>query len=357
MSTIHPFSEQLLIWYEKNARDLPWRQTTDPYLIWLSEVILQQTRVAQGLPYFEKFKENFPTVFDLAAAPENVLLRHWQGLGYYSRARNLQKTAKIVVEQFKGVFPKSYLELIKLPGIGPYSAAAISSFAFGEPHAVVDGNVFRILARYFGIDVDIADSKNRKIFENLANDLLIKSQAAKFNQSIMEFGSLQCSPSPNCTDCPLRLSCFAFQNDKVNLLPIKTNKVKISSRYFNYFVIEKNNKILVKKRTNKDIWAGLYEFYLIETTYTLGLSEILLNDKKMAFLQNFVIELSSPKAHKLSHQKIFTKAFYVQIPDNFEIEIDEEYEWKTALELDELGKPVLIGNLITDNLHLPIFNF
>jgi len=356
MSTIHPFSEQLVSWYEKNARDLPWRQTNDPYLIWLSEVILQQTRVAQGLPYFEKFKENFPTVFDLAAAPENVLLRHWQGLGYYSRARNLQKTAKIVVEQFKGFFPKSYQELIKLPGIGPYSAAAISSFAFGEPHAVVDGNVFRILARYFGIEADIADSKNRKIFEKLANDLLIKSQAAKFNQSIMEFGSLQCSPSPNCDGCPIKIGCFAFLNGKVNSLPVKTNKVKISSRFFNYFVIEKNNKILVKKRANKDIWAGLYEFYLIETESVLSLQGILLNDKKIAFFANFTNELPAPKPHQLSHQKIYSKAFHVQIPDNFEFEIDGEYEWKSAKELEELGKPVLIGNLITDNLHLPVFN-
>ncbi len=350
LSKNHPFSVAVLNWYDNNARNLPWRQTRDPYLIWLSEVILQQTRVQQGLPYFEIFSNVFPTVFDLAHADEEQVLRLWQGLGYYSRARNLHKTAKYVANELNGKFPDSYQELIKLPGIGPYSAAAISSFAYEEHQAVVDGNVFRILARYFGLSHDIAVAKNRNIFADLANELMPQGKASRFNQAIMEFGSLQCSPSPTCQTCPLQISCVAFAENKVNNLPIKTKKTKIVERFFRYFVIEKNNSFLVQKRQNKDIWHSLYEFYLIEGKEPLELLNLLENDKFLQNLPGVWQELKSRKPHQLSHQKIFMKAWIIQIPDNFVLENIGGLEWKTAIEFENLGKSVLIENLLLDNL-------
>jgi A/G-specific adenine glycosylase len=350
MAQIHPFSTTILNWYSINARNLPWRQTKDPYLIWLSEVILQQTRVQQGLPYFEKFRENFPNVNDLANASEDFVLRLWQGLGYYSRARNLHKTAKFISSHFKGEFPNTYIELLQLPGIGPYSAAAISSFAFDEHQAVVDGNVFRILARYFGLKEDIADAKNRKIFSDLANDLMPKGLAAQFNQAIMEFGSLQCSPIPSCGDCPLRNSCFAFSNKQVNELPVKTKKIKITQRFFHYFVIKKNNSFLIQKRLNKDIWQQLFEFYLLEQSESQDLDNLLENDKFLGNLPGTWEELRPMKPHQLSHQKIFCKAWRIQIPDNFELEKPQQMVWKTFSEFENLGKPVLVDHLLIDNL-------
>jgi len=349
MKQIHTFSEKIISWYSKNARLLPWRATRDPYLIWLSEVILQQTRVQQGLPYFEKFKNNFPTVFDLANAPEDIVLRNWQGLGYYSRARNLHKTAKLIAFDWNGIFPTTYQELIKMPGIGPYSAAAISSFAFDEHQAVVDGNVFRILARYFGIRHDIAEPKNRKIFADLANELMPVGKAALFNQSIMEFGSIQCSPAPNCSTCPLQETCTANLTHCVDSLPVKVKKSKMSHRFFHYFVIEKNNSFLVQKRLQKDIWHSLFEFYLVESTEPKELEDLLENDHFLAKLRGNWVALQQTKPHQLSHQKIFTKAWYIQIPDNFEVELQGNYQWKSAVEFENLGKSVLMENLLIDN--------
>ncbi len=345
----HFFTDTILIWYQSNARDLPWRQTRDPYLIWLSEVILQQTRVQQGLPYYEAFKDKFPTVSDLAKAPEELVLRTWQGLGYYSRARNLHKTAKFVCEDLGGRFPTSYEELVKLPGIGPYTAAAISSFAFDEHQAVVDGNVFRVLSRYFGLNHDIAESKNRKVYAELANELMPKGKAALFNQSIMEFGALQCSPVPSCSNCPLMGTCAALANNQVSILPIKSKKVKIIDRFFHYFVIEKNNAFLVKKRVNKDIWNSLHEFYLKEEKEQKELSYFLENDIFLTNLPGIWQQLSTRKPHQLSHQKIHLKAWHIQIPDNFVIENQPPMEWKTGSEFNKLGKSVLIENLLLDN--------
>lgn len=345
----HIFTETVLNWYQSNARDLPWRQTRDPYLIWLSEVILQQTRVQQGLPYFEAFKQKFPTVIDLAKAPEDVVLRTWQGLGYYSRARNLHKTAKFLAHELQGRFPSSYEELLKLPGIGPYTAAAISSFAFDEHQAVVDGNVFRILSRYFGLHQDIAEAKNRKVYAELANELMPKGKAALFNQSIMEFGALQCSPSPSCSNCPLIETCVAFASNQVSVLPIKTKKGKIVDRFFHYFVIEQKNAFLVQKRLNNDIWNRLYEFYLKEEKEPKDLVYFLENDNFLANLSGVWYELIIRKPHQLSHQKIHLKAWHIQIPDNFVLENQHQMEWKTGSEFDNLGKSVLIENLVLDN--------
>ncbi len=350
---IHPFSTTLLSWYRDHARDLPWRNTKDPYVIWLSEVVLQQTRVAQGTPYFHALLLAFPSVQDLAVAEEATLFRIWQGLGYYSRARNLHKTAKHIVKN-GGIFPNNYADLIKLPGIGPYTAAAIASFAFDEPKPVVDGNVFRILARYFGVETDILHSSARKIFTELAEGLISLDQPATFNQAIMEFGSLQCSPVPQCGSCPLRTSCVAYATDRTQILPIKAKKKPVRERFLAYFIFEYRGKIWVRQRTQKDIWAGLWEFYLVELP-DLGASLDLLAEDPVVgpwFADLAAFALRAPSAHILSHQKLISNAWHIQIPDHFEMPHSEEYQWIEPQDFNKLGKPVLLLNLITDNLSL-----
>ena len=348
-SSLHPFAESLLNWYKGHARDLPWRQTRDPYLIWLSEIILQQTRVAQGLPYFYKLSEAFPSVYDLAAADETTLFRLWQGLGYYSRARNLHKTARYVVDSLDGKFPNTYAALIQLPGVGPYTAAAIASFAFDEAKPVVDGNVFRILARYFGIETDIMHSSARKEFTTLAEELIPESDPARFNQAIMEFGSLQCSPSPSCDTCPLNGSCFAHQHHRIHDLPVKSKAKAQRVRNFQYFIIEKEGKILVHRRQKKDIWQGLWEFFCVESE---DLNKSIERYPFLSLMKAFMVPLSSPGIHVLSHQKIVSQAFLIRLPEKFSFELPEDHQWILSSEFEQMGKPVLLLNLITDNLVL-----
>lgn len=301
------FTETLLSWYPNHKRDLPWRNTHDPYIIWLSEIILQQTRVAQGLPYFLAFAEQYPTVEDLAAAPADEVLRLWQGLGYYSRARNLHFCAQEVTEKYGGTFPKNYRELLTLKGVGSYTAAAIASFAYGEAVAVVDGNVFRVLARYFGIDTDIASPAGKKTFEKLANSLIPESQAGTFNQAIMEFGSLQCTPkNPDCGSCPLAVGCEAFRQGRVGELPVKINKVKVKIRHFLYLYIYGEEKLVVNKRISGDIWEGLYDFPVIETTelFDPGERHALLEElREMGIQVHWQPERQFK--HLLTHQRIF----------------------------------------------------
>ena len=261
------FHNTLIKWYLQNKRDLPWRKTTNPYPIWLSEIMLQQTRVAQGTPYFLSFTAAFPTVFDLAKANEEQVLKLWQGLGYYSRARNLHKTAQTVAFEMNGVFPDNYADLLKLKGIGEYTAAAIASFSYNECVPVVDGNVFRVLSRYFDVETDIAQASAKKEFAALAFELMPKDNPAQFNQAIMEFGALQCVPkNPNCTECVFNNSCAALQKKKVDQLPVKSKKTKVRNRYFNYIVaVDDLENTIIQKRTAKGIWHNLYEFPLIET--------------------------------------------------------------------------------------------
>ncbi|MDP5122125.1 MAG: A/G-specific adenine glycosylase, partial [Spirosomaceae bacterium] len=260
------FSKKIIPWFEQHQRNLPWRHTQDPYAIWLSEIILQQTRVAQGLPYYNRFLSHLPTIQDFANAPQEEILRLWQGLGYYSRARNMHATAKVIIEKYDGTFPDNYNELVKLKGIGPYTGAAIASFAFGEAVPVVDGNVFRVLSRVFGIETDIAASSARKEFTELAETLIPQDSPAAFNQAIMEFGALQCTPhQPNCMFCPLQDTCYAFQHEAQGVLPVKLKKTKVRNRYFNYFAVQQDEHFLMNKRAENDIWSGLYEFYLVET--------------------------------------------------------------------------------------------
>jgi len=312
------FSNSLLLWYLQNKRDLPWRNTTNPYPIWLSEIMLQQTRVAQGLPYFLAFTEAFPTILDLAKADEEQVLKLWQGLGYYSRARNMHKTAQIIAFDLGGNFPNNYNDLIKLKGIGEYTAAAIASFAFNEVVPAVDGNVFRVLSRYFNIDTDIASSGAKKEFTALAKELIPNDNPALFNQAIMEFGALQCVPkNPNCESCIFNSSCAALQKKKVAELPVKSMKVKVTNRYLNYLVfLDNNNNTIINKRTEKGIWHNLYEFPVIEAESELDFDS-LSNIIKNRYSENDILSVTTYNneqiIHKLSHQKLHINFYKVAV--------------------------------------------
>jgi A/G-specific adenine glycosylase len=316
------FTKTLLKWYENNSRDLPWRRTRDPYLIWISEIILQQTRIAQGLGYYTRFIERFSSVGELAQSEEQEVLKFWQGLGYYSRARNLLAAAKEIMEIHNGKFPDSYEKLIKLKGIGEYTAAAISSIAFNLPTPVVDGNVLRFFSRYFGIDnaVDTIAGK-RKIYEKTLASM-DKKQPGIFNQAIMEFGALYCKPSnPDCSNCLFKKDCFAFQNGLVDHLPVKSRSKEPRIRYFYYLVIIRKNpkgeKLLyLRKRMEKDVWQNLYDFPMIETVKEISDEELLTSSEwKAIFGQSqFRITFRSDQyKHVLTHQVIFAK-FYVIHP-------------------------------------------
>ncbi len=341
------FSNLLVQWYLQNKRDLPWRNTQNPYPIWLSEIMLQQTRVVQGLPYFLSFMNAFPTVFDLAKADEEQVLKLWQGLGYYSRARNLHKAAQYVAFQCNGVFPKSYIELLKLKGIGEYTAAAIASFSYNEAVPVVDGNVFRVLSRYFNIETDIAAASAKKEFAALAFELMPKNDPAIFNQAIMEFGALQCVPkNPNCEICPMNNSCLALQKKKVHLLPVKSKKLKVKNRFFNYLIIEDdNNKTIVQKRTGKGIWENLYEFPLIESESVVDFDNIILPIKEHLKV-NEIISIremdSNNKTHKLSHQHLDIKFWKVKIKG----EVNGGIDYET---LKTYPFPIVIYNFIEND--------
>ena len=271
------FGRTIINWYHQNKRDLPWRNTNNSYLIWLSEIILEQTRVEQGLPYFLKFSKTYPTVESFANASEDQILRMWQGLGYYSRGRNMLKTAKVIQKDYKGVFPKAYADLITLTGIGEYTAAAISSFSSNEAKAVVDGNVYRLIARYFGISTPINSTLGKKEFQAIADELLDKNNAGEHNQAMIEFGALQCKPkNPDCTICPFQGSCFAYHHQKINELPVKIKKLTIRERFFYFFLIKNGDESLIKRRDNSDIWAGLHDLPSIEFSGRTGM-EVLVN--------------------------------------------------------------------------------
>jgi len=361
------FSFNLMGWYEQHKRTLPWRNIQDPYLIWLSEIILQQTRVSQGLPYYLRFAEAFPTVADMAKAEEKEVLRLWQGLGYYSRARNMHQSSKMVIEKFGGQFPNTYQEILALKGVGSYTAAAIASFAFGEAVAVVDGNVFRVLARVFGVEEDIASGKGQKIFQALANELLPKNQSAIYNQAIMEFGAMYCKPTaPDCPNCIFRDNCFAFAHKKQSVLPIKIKKLKIKYRSFNYLVFSYQNKLMMKERGEGDIWQGLYDFALLETDeitsieneeHTIEILRDKLLDMSLLAMQigktiipNLTVErVSQSYKHVLTHQQISAQFIYLQIhSDNLaeKILMENNLQLYTMDEVNELPKPILIVNYL-----------
>ncbi len=315
-------SETLIHWYTINKRSLPWRDTNDPYVIWVSEIILQQTRVAQGTDYFLRFIQRFPDISTLANAAEEEVLNYWQGLGYYSRARNLHAAAQQIIKHNAGKFPDQYELIVALPGIGSYTAAAIASFAFRLPFAVVDGNVFRFVTRYFGIDTPIDDVKTRKQVTELATLLLNMNQPDIHNQAIMEFGALQCTPfSPDCSKCPFEISCFANLNRVVAELPKKRKKLPPQHRYFYYFCFIQNNSTYLQKRIAQDIWHNLYEFPLFESPEALSLKQ--LQDeaffKKLTDSISFTILAVSPMIkHVLSHQIINATFLTLSITENNE---------------------------------------
>jgi A/G-specific adenine glycosylase len=345
------FSKKVVEWYDQHKRNLPWRSTKDPYRIWLSEVILQQTRVIQGLPYYQKFIETFPTVLALAKAPEQKVLRLWQGLGYYTRARNLHKCANEIARAHNGNFPQRFEELKMLPGIGDYTAAAIASIAFAEPVAVVDGNVFRVLSRIFGIDTPINTPEGKKLFFELANTLIPSEHPDVHNQAVMEFGALYCTPkNPLCQGCVFQLSCVANKSGLQGQLPVKQRLKKIRKRYFYYFAIQKGNACLMKRRAEKDIWHGLFDFYLIEKKRPADplklVSEVSL--LKKGALKNCVIETSKRYKHVLSHQVIHSR--FVQIKLNGgTLKHTNDLKFYSFKKIAGLPKPVLISRFLTDH--------
>jgi A/G-specific adenine glycosylase len=314
---VKEFSEKLLRWYTINKRELPWRETKDPYKIWLSEIILQQTQVAQGLSYYQKFVSNYPSVKDLAKAPIDRVMKDWQGLGYYSRARNLHETAKVIAGKYKGIFPDTYKEIKDLKGIGDYTAAAISSIAFDLPHAVVDGNVYRVLSRVFNINTPIDSTEGKKQFQELANTLLPKNNPANFNQAIMEFGARWCRPvNPDCSNCILISKCGAFAKKKVNELPVKAKKTKVRDRHFNYVIIKHKDSVYIRKREENDIWQGLYEFYLVESLKKQTPEKFLKTAELRKLVNKFSVrEISAEYKHVLSHQNLYSVFYHLELKD------------------------------------------
>ncbi len=313
------FTHRILKWYDSNARDLPWRRTSDPYLIWVSETILQQTRVAQGVGYYQRFVETFPSVQNLAEAEEDVVLKVWQGLGYYSRARNMHVAARQIME--RGAFPDSYDELLQLKGVGRYTAAAICAFAFHYPVAVVDGNVYRVLSRFFGVDTPIDTSKGQKVFVELAASCLASSNPAKYNSAIMDFGALCCTPSaPHCDSCPLNDSCVALASHAIDKLPVKGHKVKVSHRFFNYFFVRSGPYTFLNRRVDDDVWRNLYEFPLIETSMNLTEEELVRTRAFHAMFSTFPeCTLRCRKLdfrHVLTHRVIHANLYEVVLPDD-----------------------------------------
>ncbi|MGK0412762.1 MAG: A/G-specific adenine glycosylase [Polaribacter sp.] len=346
------FSNTLIYWYLQNNRELPWRKTKNPYFVWLSEIMLQQTRVAQGMAYYLKFTEEFPTVFDLAKADESTVLKMWQGLGYYSRARNLHYTAKQVAEELNGQFPATYNQLLKLKGIGDYTASAIASICFNEPNAVVDGNVYRVLSRYFGIKTPINSSAGIKEFKALAQTLIDTAQSGSYNQAIMDFGALHCKPqNPLCETCPLADSCVALEKKLIKELPVKEKKIKVRNRYFNFLVIKTDDETtILSERKGKGIWQGLYQFPLIEGTESMNTNELIASKEFVnLFPDETTISLFNKKeiVHKLSHQHLHTQFWIVETRFATEANI----KWS---EIEKYPVPILIANFL--EVYLPKSN-
>lgn len=307
------FSTKLLAWHKINKRTFPWKKTKDPYKIWLSEIILQQTRIEQGLPYYKKFVIAFPNVTQLAQASEDEVLKLWQGLGYYSRARNLHSAAKQIVTDHKGQLPKNHDEWLSIKGVGEYSAAAISSFAFNEAKAVVDGNVIRLLARVFGMEADGKSGKGKRLFIDKANQLIIPKHAAEFNQAIMDYGATMCTPkNPNCTSCIFKRSCIARLTQRISELPTRAKSKPKRTRHFNYFVIRKDEYTFIVRRNESDIWKGLFEFPLIESKQALTSNQAKAAIKQLGFKDLKIFKKKS-LTQVLSHQIIEGSFYTIQV--------------------------------------------
>ena len=352
-----PNVNKLLEWYDTNKRDLPWRRTSDPYKIWLSEIILQQTRVGQGLNYYHEFIRRFPTISHLAAADEDMVLKVWQGLGYYSRARNLHHAAKTVVNEYGGQFPESYDEIIKLKGVGPYTAAAVASIVFNEPRPVMDGNVMRVVSRWFAISEPVDSAKGREQIQIALDQLIDHARPGLFNQAMMEFGATWCKPGkPDCANCVFKENCLAFRHRLVEELPRKKPKQKMRDRFFNYFFIRfgrgEQQFTLLKKRSGNDIWKGLYEFLLLETETeetTEKLTAHPLLDKIRGNNQAVIRKISKTYIHQLTHQRIHAKFVDVEIQDG-SLSLPEAYLEIPLSEIHNYPVSRLVNKFLQENL-------
>ncbi len=352
------FADSILNWHSTIDRNLPWKSSNDPYKIWLSEIIMQQTRIAQGTPYYLKFVEAFPSIVDLANAEESKVMKLWQGLGYYSRARNLHYTAKTVRDKYNGIFPTDYEDILALKGVGRYTAAAISSFAYGNEYPVVDGNVIRLISRYFGITAAVDTSLTLKEINQLAEKLIKGSNPADYNQAIMDFGALMCTPkSPSCLDCPLNQDCVAFDTNQVDNIPNKSKKIKKKERHLHYFYIaDSNENILLNHRTEKDIWQSLYDFPSIENRNKQALAEAEIE----AYLLNTVgikaLDIVFPTKvykHILTHQTIYGQ-FYIIHVSKFPKEVKKFISAKES-DIGSFAFPVLLTNFLSERKEWTLF--
>ena len=350
MNNFKNLNKNLLFWYTQNKRDLPWRSTMEPYKIWVSEIILQQTKVKQGLQYYYNFIDAFPDISSLAVAPIDELMKIWQGLGYYNRAINMHEAAKQIINDYNGVFPKSFKELLKLKGVGKYTAGAIASIAYNEKAPVVDGNVFRVLSRLFGTDkaIDLADSY--EFYANKALKLMGNCNPGTFNQAVMELGALICTPNPDCNNCPLQKHCIAFKSDLQKELPVRIKKKSSSLRFFNYIFISFENEVLVRKRSENDIWKGLYDFPLIESEIILDQHSFLKSKLFHDFINNdefVLLGVSKQIKVKLTHQTLFVNFYRIQLkkyPSHF-----LNCRWVKISELSKLAVPACISEFLKIN--------
>lgn len=342
------FGQLLLEWFAANGRDLPWRHAKDPYHIWVSEVILQQTRVSQGMEYYFAFLERFPTIAALADAPLDAVMKCWQGLGYYTRARNLHAAAQLVVARYGGELPHTYEELLKLPGLGPYAAGAVASFAFGEPVPAIDGNVYRVLSRVFGVFDSPGTSTGKQVFRTLCMELLEKQRPQEFNQAMLDFGALQCVPGrPDCSVCPFLGKCYAEENSLQSALPTKERALKLRKRYLHYFVLRWEGSTFIELRQGKDIWHSLYQFPLVETEGRVDPETLLATKEARAIVgpDYRLLYVSEEKQQKLSHQDLFVR-FYVVEPQTVSSSVTKQYEEVPRSALDDYQVPVMIDNFL-----------
>ena len=345
------FFENLIKWNRnKNKREMPWKGEKDPYKIWISEIILQQTRVQQGLAYYNRFIKAWPNVKSLAKVKEQKVYKLWEGLGYYNRCRNLIASAKYINDELGGRFPEKYEDILSLKGIGDYTAAAIASFAFNQPYAVVDGNVFRVLARFFGIQTPVETTEGKKLFKELANELIDKKNPAEYNQAIMDFDAVICKPVlPLCYECPLQKKCVAYQKKLVSILPVKEKNIKKRQRFFNYLLVEQGNKIYIHQRTEKDIWQNLYEFILVETESLVPEKEFLKCSSITTLFHNnnFKInKISKTFSQKLTHQTISGRFFHINIKNPI-IPL-KKYKTVSKNDLKKLAFPKFITSYLQD---------
>ena len=344
------FAKTLLQWNDiENNRQMPWKGERDPYKIWISEIILQQTRVQQGMDYYNRFIKTFPDIQSLATASEKKIYKLWQGLGYYSRCKNLIASAKFIHEELAGEFPNKFEDILTLKGIGSYTASAIASFAYNQPFAVLDGNVFRVLSRFFGEEIPINTNEGKKFYALLSQQLLDKKSPGKYNQALMDFGAVICKPAaPLCSQCPLQKNCEAFLTNKVSVLPVNTKSIRIKERFFNYLIVQYENQFYVNKRTGKDIWQNLYEFILIESKELLNETPLAVNEEIIKILNqaDFSIKyVSAKKTQKLTHQIIYGQFVHIEIKKPLQ---NKEYFRVNQKQLKSLPFPKFIASYLGD---------